>query len=375
MPDEDLEQEVQRAVHASAGRWPRWLTRARGGSLLPLEWLGLLALLLLTLSLAWLPVRYNLPLVFRTSFWMTLVPFAQIAGLYLIWRTTLLLVRGHRGSRWAEFRSGLRAEPAFRFSYWGDYARMIVAVSVVMSAHFLVKISIHIINPQVFDAWLWRYDRWLGFGVDPLLVLLELVRQPWLLHALDVTYSVVYPFTVLIYPPLLGLASPTRSLRVAALSGFCLLWIVGGTLYVAFPSWGPVYTQPAHFEQTLQSMPITVHVQQELLQELKGVIDNPAGRRPVKFGGVAAFPSLHLAVLTLFLLASRRVNRYWGWATGVLLGLMAVGSMVTGYHYLLDSLAGVVLGAACYLGAVRWVEQNLRVTGPRSETTAPPETA
>jgi hypothetical protein len=83
-------------------------------------------------------------------------------------------------------------------------------------------------------------------------------------------------------------------------------------------------------------MPITVYVQTELLKELKGVIERPAGPRPIRFGGVAAFPSLHLAVITLFTLA-----------------------VVTGYHYLLDGLAGMVIGAACYRMALTWAKHWL----------------
>jgi membrane-associated phospholipid phosphatase len=159
-------------------------------------------------------------------------------------------------------------------------------------------------------------------------------------------------------------ASPTRVLRVAAVTGFCLLWVAGGLLYVAFPSWGPVYTRPAHFELALQSMPITVHVQTELYRELKALFDDPTGPRPIRYGGVAAFPSLHLAVVALFVLASWKVSRAWGGLNLAIWVTLFAGSMLTGYHYLSDSLAGAVLGAACYLGALRWARWALGPDAP-----------
>ena len=278
----------------------------------------------------------------------------------MVLTAVILFARAQKGARFAGLLGGLRAAPFVRANYWLDAVRMGVFLAVVLSAHFLVKISIHILNPLVFDAWLWRYDRWLGFGHDPVLLLLALVHQDWLLRILDYTYSVVYPGIFTLYVPILGLASPTRVQRNAAVAGFCLLWVVGGILYVAFPSWGPVYTKPQLFEQTLQSMPITVHVQSELFKELKAVIDDPLSPRPVKYGGVAAFPSLHLAVITLFVLASLKVSKWWGGFNIILAAMMFVGSMITGYHYLLDSLAGIVMGAACYHYSVKWTRWSLK---------------
>jgi hypothetical protein len=351
--------QATRDIAMSSFRGPAWLSKPIGPRVLPLEWVALLALLLLTVALTRVPVHYDLPMAFKIGLMANFVIFSQIVCFFIVLYTIFLFVRSRKGARLAGLRAGIGSAPFSSGVYWTDAARMVVALGLVLSAHFLVKISIHIINPLVFDAWLWRYDHWLGFGNDPVLMLVAWIHQGWLLHLIDYTYSVIYPSIFTLYVPILGLTSPTRSLRVAAITGFCLLWVVGGMLYVAFPSWGPVYTQPHHFEQTLQSMPITVHVQSELFRELKGVIENPDGWRPVKYGGVAAFPSLHLAVITLFVLASWKINRYWSLFNLALAAVMFVGSLVTGYHYLLDSLSGIVMGVACYHGALRWTAHVL----------------
>lgn len=326
---------------------------------LPFEWAALAALALLALALERLPVAYNLPELWKTGLGVFGLPLVEITAalfaVYLLWA----YFRSPRSGRLAHFKARLAASPCARAEFWADTARAFAAVWIVLTAHFLIKISIRLLNPRVFDPWLWRYDRILGLGHDPVLVLLSWLSWPPILHAVDLVYSVLYGVIFMAYLAVLAVASPTRALRIASVAGFCLLWIAGGLLYVAFPSWGPVYTRPAHFEPALQSMPITVHVQTELYRELKALFDDPTGPRPIRYGGVAAFPSLHLAVLTLFVLASWRVNRIWGGLNLAIWAVMFVGSMVTGYHYLSDSLAGAVLGAACYLGALRWTRWAL----------------
>jgi hypothetical protein len=59
--------------------------------------------------------------------------------------------------------------------------------------------------------------------------------------------------------------------------------------------------------------------------------------------GIAAFPSLHVAFQTYVFLWMRRL-----WTSGeVLFGIFALvillGSMITGWHYLIDGLAGIAL--------------------------------
>lgn len=364
---------LEQSGSAQAGLAPRRRSRLLAGfrksigpSILPFEWCALIALLLLTLALDRLPVRYNLPLVARIAFLTFILTFFQTLLGFVLLHALLAALRSPRGGRLAYCWGRVKAMPYATRQFWTDSVRVAAALWAVLGAHFLVKISIRLLNPKVFDPWLWRYDRLLGFGCDPVLALVAWLRWPPLLHAIDVVYSVLYSLVFLTYLALCVIASPTRALRVSAVTGFCLLWVAGAALYVAFPSWGPVYTQPAHFEATLSHMPITYYVQKQLFQELKALFDNPLGPRPVRYGGVAAFPSLHLAVCTLFFLATWRINRPWAFLNAVLWAVMFVGSMVSGYHYLSDSLAGTVLGAACYLGALRWTSWTLGRAIPAS---------
>ena len=69
--------------------------------------------------------------------------------------------------------------------------------------------------------------------------------------------------------------------------------------------------------------------------------------------GIAAFPSLHVAFEVLALLWMRRLWRYGTMIFGFFTAVIFIGSILTGWHYLVDGLAGALLAAACYFVATR----------------------
>jgi membrane-associated phospholipid phosphatase len=135
--------------------------------------------------------------------------------------------------------------------------------------------------------------------------------------------------------------------RLRFFDGFALLWQGGLALYCLLPAWGPVFVTPGTFEPLLEHMPATVRVQSVLFRETLAVVQ---GRLDfsVRFFGLAAFPSLHVGVLTFYALWGRHAGRFWRGAYGAFAGLVLVGSVLTGYHYLVDGLAGAALAWGCY---------------------------
>ena len=220
----------------------------------------------------------------------------------------------------------------------------------ILSVHFLLKSFIHLLNGRTWDQALWDIDRALLFGLSPSLFLTGLFTSPLFLRALDFFYSSLYLIVVLVSVPLL-LVLPTRPRRMAFLAAYSLIWIAGNAFYIALPSWGPVFVVPQVFEETLRHMPGTVSVQRLLFREISSLVTDPLGPRQVHLGCVAAFPSLHLAVVTVLALACRWSSRRWPFLYAAGVFVMLIGSVVTGYHYLVDGWAGILLGAgACWLG-------------------------
>ncbi len=220
----------------------------------------------------------------------------------------------------------------------------------VLSVHFLLKSFIHLINPRTWDAALWTIDQTALFGLSPSVLATELFTNHRFLQFLDLFYSSLYFFLIVLSVPLL-LVVPTLPRRMAFLAAYTSMWIAGSIVYLAVPSWGPVFVVSEAFADVLRHMPATVGVQSVLFEELSSLVRNPLAPRVVRFGSVAAFPSLHLAVVTVFAAASRWTSRPWFVGNVVVVLVMLIGSVVTGYHYLVDGWAGILLGlAACSFG-------------------------
>lgn len=230
------------------------------------------------------------------------------------------------------------------------FLRAALVLLPVLSVHFQLKSFIYLVNPRTWDRFLWDADRVLHLGLSPSLLLTGLFTNGTALSFLDLVYSNLY-FLVLVVsvPALLVLAPPSR--RMAFLAAYAFVWIAGSVLYLAFPSWGPVFVVSDVFAETLRHMPATVRVQEVLFGEISSLVRAPLAPRFIRLGCVAAFPSLHLAVVTVFAVASGWVSRAWFLANLVVVLLMLVGSAVTGYHYLVDGWAGIALGVgACAAG-------------------------
>lgn len=315
------------------GAWAR-----TGGRLYLFETVGLASFLLLLLFLALGPVRTQFLVVTAGSLWLYL----RLAALTVaVMAAAALLRRAGRG-----WREALRGSELARPGFWGDLGRIALGMSLLGTAHLLFKLYLPLLNPQNYDAALFVLDRWLGLGALPIERLAFLAGAPWVLGAFDLIYSGLYYFLVW-GGVLLFFAALEGDRRLRFFGSFALLWQGGLLFYFLFPAWGPVFIRPGLFEPLLAHMPATVRTQSVLFQETLAVVQ---GRLDfsVRFFGLAAMPSLHVGVLTLYALWSRHVGRGWvAWHLGAV-ALVLVGSVLTGYHYLSDGLAGALLAWGCY---------------------------
>jgi membrane-associated phospholipid phosphatase len=237
-------------------------------------------------------------------------------------------------------RAALRADAI-------EIIRGCVPLALVLATSFVLKSFIHLINSRVWDRQLFAIDSGLHFGYSPTIFLVTLLGNPFLLHFIDVVYSGVY--YVIFFGGtalLLVFLPPGWRLRYAA--AFVLMWMAGTVLYLGVPSWGPAFSATKLVEPALQSMPVTVNVQSQLYRELSSLVRAPLAPRVVIFGSVAAFPSLHLAVVTLYALAARRIGRRLFLASLLLGVVMLIGSVVSGYHFLIDGYAGALLAIGAW---------------------------
>jgi hypothetical protein len=246
-----------------------------------------------------------------------------------------------------------------RTAEWlADTVRLIVAAALGMFTYGWIKLTVPIYHPTLFDQTLWDLDQLLGFGVAPTVFLLDLFGIPTFLRTIDWLYANVF-FASTIIASAYFFSDPRRKIRVGFANGYAVLWITGAWLYLAVPSLGPAYAFKDTWMVHGESLRITQYFQALLMRNYQNVLRTASGQSaPVSIVlGIGAFPSLHVAFQTYVFLWMRRL-----WTSGeVLFGIFAVaiflGSMITGWHYLVDGIAGLVMAYVCYrIGFPRHVE-------------------
>lgn len=272
--------------------------------------------------------------------------FLALAGTGVLARYALLLPRGRA-------RAYLRV---IRSRRWlTDTFRICLASALSSYTYTCIKIAVPLVRHQLYDQQLWDFDTLFGFGYSPNLLFLSLFSHPLLLHFVDWTYANVF-LACLFLASMYFVSTPNRRLRLAFTNSNVTLWLSGAWLYLLVPSLGPAYRFPEIWQPLGESLGRTQFLQRLLMTNYQTLVQGKPA--PVNIGyGVAAFPSLHVAFVALLFLWLRKLT--WGRiALGTCTVLIFIGSIVTGWHYLVDSVAGLALAALCY--AVFWRGQRFR---------------
>lgn len=322
----------------------RWTRRLGKGlrKLFLFEWLALISVATLLLFFSTQPVTTQ-PV--GLALWL----FKRMAFLAFLSTVVVVLMN----ARNFIFRSRDQREQALQSfeprhaSYWIDAGRIMVSFSLIQTTHLILKAYIPLINSGNFDPLLWRLDSVLGAGNDPVLMVLKLFSAPSVHRAFDILYSNLY-FLALWAGVVVFFAFLRGRSRIRFFNSFFVMWQLGLLLYVLLPSWGPVFTRPEFFQETLINMPSTVVVQRQLFFETSSLVSGQYNVI-IRFFGLAAFPSLHVAVFVLYSLWAPKVGKVWLWWNVILIPLTLIGSMLTGYHYLIDGIVGALVAACAWV--------------------------
>jgi len=138
-----------------------------------------------------------------------------------------------------------------------------------------------------------------------------------------------------------------------------LMWLVGAWLYMLIPSLGPAYRFPDIWFAYSKELPRTQAIQAMLMRNYQAVLRLAAGHdaKVLLSFGIAAFPSLHVGTQTLIAIWMHRE-----WRPGAVLFALAaffvfIGSMITGWHYLIDGIAGIALAFGSY-ALSQWIAKK-----------------
>jgi hypothetical protein len=266
------------------------------------------------------------------------------ALLSVVIRGAILRLRGRRGYFTAIRRKG----------WLIDTVRMALFGTLTILTYGWIKLVVPIYHPRLFDQELWNVDQSMLLGASPNLLALDLFANRWVFLTIDTCYAYVF-FTSFVV--LLGyfLSEPSRRIRVAFSNGNTVLWIAGAWLYLLVPSLGPAFRFPEIWFVYSQWLPRTQYFQAMLMRNYQNVLRMMSGQRAdvQLILGIAAFPSLHVAFQTFAFLWMRRLWRSGEVLFGIFAVIILVGSVITGWHYLIDGLAGIVLAVCCYVITVR----------------------
>lgn len=300
---------------------------------------GMLALTFLVAELTRLPIRDpDSAVAYRSRVFMI------GAGLLLF----LLLDVVVRGAGRAGWRPGrIRAEIAEVWRTRWTRRRLLVALSAIVSfyityfAYRNLKSFLPVLREANFDAALLDLDRALLGGNDPAALLHSILGKGLAGHVLSSVYLLYLTFV-----PLSVVAAVAWTRRVATgiwyVTAVNFNWVLGLLSYYLVPSLGPVFVDPPLADQ----MPATAvwNLQQVLLVDRVRFVDDPMGSETVQ--SIAGFASLHVSVLftaalLAYLLRARRVLQIVLWT---MLGLTVVATIYFGWHYVVDDIAGLIIG-------------------------------
>lgn len=244
-------------------------------------------------------------------------------------------------------------------------AALLLCGALTVHAYSYLKLMIPLVHQASFDQTFWNLDRSLLLGRSPSVFLLTLFSDPRLLRAIDWSYARLY------YPVLLGfigfmLSLRSNRLRFAIASGFAGMWLAGAWLYLALPSLGPCYAVSQVWEQAREVMTVSHRTQVLLMDNYVKVLKLReglfSGLNPSL--GIAAFPSLHVGSQLYAALWMRRLAPWLGFVLLLTVGVLFVGSIVTGWHYMIDSLAGLAMAWLAYRLSTRaWGLEGWRRCG------------
>jgi PAP2 superfamily len=246
-----------------------------------------------------------------------------------------------------------------------------VAIFCLYAGGFSVlKGAIAVVSPFAWDTALVDLDRAMHFGRLPH-EWLEPLTEPLPLAVLNVTYNLWFFLLVVGW---LGAAVAVRrpGLRHQYLMAFMLTWFVGGFLVACgFSSAGPCYYARIGLGDLYAPLMAKLHAAEAeygiwAVNTQNVLWDGFTGERRGS-AGISAFPSMHVASATLFMLAMRHLGRLAFAAAVVFWAMILAGSILLAWHYAVDGYAATLIAILVWRFAGRYG----RVTGVESPQPAP----
>ena len=220
-------------------------------------------------------------------------------------------------------------------------ATALVSFYLTYMAYRNLKSIVPLLRPgELFDRQLAEFDRNLFAGNDPAALLHSLLGTGIPTHLL----SAVYVAFIVFLPLSLAVAlvfSPSLQAGLFYATALSINWVLGAASYFLLPALGPIYFEPAGFAN-LPASEVT-RLQDILLDQRVAFLADPVTATPQS---IAAFASLHISMSLTAVLAAHllRLGRRLKIALWIWFALTTAATIYLGWHYLLDNVAGLIIG-------------------------------
>jgi CDP-diacylglycerol--glycerol-3-phosphate 3-phosphatidyltransferase len=194
------------------------------------------------------------------------------------------------------------------------------------------------LTDQDYDPDLLSLDRSFFFGHDPGPLLHDLLGTGLAAQLLSTVYLFFLAFVpISLGAALIASANPIPGLWYVTALG--INWTLGIVSYLMIPSLGPIFAAPDLYSTLPETG--TSALQQALIYERHNALAGGGAQ------SIAAFASLHVSVVfTAALIAQLlKVNRLLRYALWTFLALTMVATLYFGWHYVVDDIAGLMIGA------------------------------
>lgn len=219
-----------------------------------------------------------------------------------------------------------------------------------------LKSFLPLTRQQSEDMALRTSDQLLAFGTNPSEVLHAVLGTGVSAHVLSWVY-----ISFLFFVPLSLAAALVWSRNVSLglwyTTALCLNWALGTASYYLLPALGPFAVRSWNYAD----LPDTgvSSLQSGMLRARAYVLDDPFATPAVQ--SIAAFASLHTSIvftaaLIVHFAGFPRVIRILMW---VFLVLTLISTIYFGWHYIIDDIAGLVIGAVS-VAAAGWATRGAR---------------
>jgi hypothetical protein len=255
------------------------------------------------------------------------------------------------------------------FYRWRDEPRFVAALMIVFWMGLVSDLHVFPMflagrsAVPFHDDLLAQCDRALGLEVPQVLALMA--DYPALSEFFDRTYY------TLVFLMACALLVPALTLRLKAAQQYVLSCVFA--VLICFPFFACFQARGPWIVYGMEPSP----AQQSFMEVLAALKENDVFVMDLGYvNGLLCFPSFH-TILAILAAAALWTVRYLRWVTALWAGLIVVATVTTGWHYIVDVIAGVAVSAVC-IGLARvvvWFGERGKTKVAQYATVAEPAAA